>query len=337
MERAIVDLDDKAAQIRNLELANAQRVSEAREAIDGRRRAEGRQADEAIRATAALKALEDYKAANPPYSQKELKADSQRSEADSPPKSRRIAHRSAAYQDRPVVQDSQTQPVSEPSSMPQTTPRRLSAVFEEQLEETYKELEDIAGLFPPTPNPSSQGMRPTVKFVADSMRSTNLGSYFTSPLRDHFASDYLASDYITMSQVEGVASEVAPRTPQGTASSVKSAKTGSRNLSQAENVSTHPHSQSSQASGLPKGILKSTRSVKRSADIAGLPTAERETRRRGLHAESQGLGPVIPESQSQAGSQRQPRSRRLSRPAAPRPKGQCLRSLSVNKLTHASG
>jgi len=113
-------------------------------------------------------------------------------------------------------------------------------------------------------------------------------------------------------QVEG-----SQETPHGAAAAVSSTASGSRRT-----APVLPDSQPSQPRGPPRSILKSSRPIKRSAEAAGLPTAKREPRRRGgLHAESQGLGPVIPESQSQNGAQSQARSRRLLKPAAPKPKG----------------
>jgi len=304
MNQAIEDLEGKDTRIDDLEKANQQLDSEAR------RRAEDLQADEAHRATAALKSLEDYKAANPPRIQESRNEDSRNRNVDSPLKPKRKAHRSDAHQDSRIVQESQSQLVPDLSPARPVTPRSSIDVFDELLDDDDQPLHDVASLFPPTPDLSSQNVRPTVKFVSDSMDSR---SYYASQSRDHFASDYLPSEYISMSQVEG-----SQETPNGAIASVKSTAGGSRKIAPVQ-----ADSQPSQPSGHPRSILKSSRSIKRSAEAAGLPTAEQQPRRRrGLHAESQGLGPVIPESQSQHGSQSQARSRRLSRPAAPKLKGE---------------
>jgi len=314
VNQAIEEIEGKDTRIDDLEKANQQLDAEAREARTARRRAEDLQADEARKATAALKALEDYKVANPPRSQESRNEDSRTSNVDSPLKPKRKAHRSDMHQDGRIIQESQSQLVPDLSPARPITPRNSIDVFDELLDDDDQPLHDIASLFPPTPDLSSQNVRPTVKFVPDSMDTR---SYYASQSRDHFASDHLPSEYISMSQVEG-----SQETPHGAIASVKSTASGSR-----RNALVQTDSQPSQPSGHPRSILKSSRPIKRSAEAAGLPTAEREPRRRGgLRAESQGLGPVIPESQSQHGSQSQARSRRLSRPAAPKSKGELFMS-----------
>lgn len=302
----------------DLEKANQQLDAEAHEARTARRCAEDLQADEARKVTTALKALEDYKAANPPRGRGARDEDFRTSNMDSPLKPKRKAHRSDVHQDGRIVQESQSQLVPDLSPPRPSTPRGSVDVFDELLDDDDQPLHDIASLFPPTPDLSSHNVRPTVKFVADSMDTR---SYYASQSRDHFASDYLPSEYISMSQVEG-----SQEIPHRAIASVKSTASGSRRTGP-----MLPDSQPSQPSGHPRSILKSKNSIKRSAEVAGLPTAEREPRRRGgLHAESQGLGPVIPESRSQNGSQSQSRSRRLSRPAAPKPKRESFMSLKAN-------
>lgn len=284
--------------------------TEARDARTARRCAEDLQADETRKLAAALRALEEYKAANPPRNQESRNQDTRTSNVDSPLKPRRKAHRSDVHQDGRIVQESQPQLVPDLSPSRPVTPRGLIDVFDELLDDDDQPLHDIASLFPPTPDLSSQNVRPTVKFVADSMDTR---SYYASQSRDHFASDYESSEYISMSQVEG-----SHEIPHGSAAPIKSTTSGSRRTGP-----VLPDSQPSQPSAHPRSILKTRNTIKRSAETAGLPTSESQPRRRGgLHAESQSLGPVIPESRSQNGSQSQARSRRLSRSAAPKPKGE---------------
>lgn len=317
MNQAVEELEGNYARIDDLEKANLQLDNEAREARHTRRRAEDLYTDEARKATAALKDLEDYKADNPPHSQ-EFLDEFRISNVNSQLKLKREAHRSDVHHNGRTVQDSQSQLVPDLSPAHPVTPRGSVNVFDEQFEDDEDDdqpLHDIASLFPPTPDLSSQIVRPTVKFVSDSMDTR---SHYASQSRDHFASDYLPSEYISMSQVEG-----SQEPPHGAIASVKSTASASRRIAPVQ-----ADSQPSQPSGHPRSILKSSRPIKRSAEAAGLPTTEREPRRRGgLRAESQSLGPVIPESQSQNGSQSQARSRRLSRPAAPKPKGELFVSI----------
>jgi len=249
MNQAVEELEGTYARIDDLEKVNLWLDTETREARNARRRAEDLQTDEARKATAALKALEDYKAANPPYSQVVLDEASRACIVDSPLKSKRKAHRSVVHQDGRNVQNSQSQRLPELSPLRPVTPRSSINVFNEQFEEDDQPLDDLASLFPPTPDLSSRIERPTTESDLD------------SPF------------------------------------------------------------------GHPRSILKASKSTKRSAEAAGLPTAEREPRLgRGLHVETQSLGPVIPESQSQNDSQSHTRSHRLLRLAASKPKGDSFMS-----------
>lgn len=318
------DLNGKVGRVSELEEANLQLDIEAREARDARRRADGLLAEEARKVADAIKAFEEYKLANPPRIGTYVDKGNQSANMDSPSKPKRKAHWSALHQDRRSVQDSQSQPAPVPSPARPTTPQGPVVDFFAQFEDDEEPLDDIAALFPPTPDPSSQNLRPTVKFVQDSIQSIESRSYYASQTRnhyasqttDHFASDHLSSDYITMSQVEETVPRLKQEASQSAGASQKSTATHSPRT-------ILPDSQPSQPR--PKSILKASQPAKRTAEDAGLqPAADRPARRRGgLRAESQSLGPVIPESQSQNGSQSQARSRRLSRPAVLKRKGEC--------------
>ena len=92
-----------------------------------------------------------------------------------------------------------------------------------------------------------------------------------------------------MSRIEGNVPHVKQEASQGTGASIESTATSYRGT-------VLPDSQPSQPSARPKSILKASRPVQQTAEDAGLPPADRPVRRRGgLRAESQSLGPVIPE------------------------------------------
>ena len=324
MKVASADLDKKTTRVQDLEADNAVLVSEAQQARDACRYAEARRAEEESKAMKAAKDLESYKAANPPSNHRSSQPYSQRGEDNSPPKTRRKAYRSAVHSDRPVVQNSQSQPGLKLSSARPTTPRRPSSISDQQHEDQDELLEDLADLFPATPDFDSHVARSTVKFVADSLEISNL--LVNSPLqsRDDLALGSPDLQYITMSQVEGRASEADRAQPRRADSPTKPISTISQGVSRAVDTPAPQEPQPSQTLGPPKSILKSGRSNKRNAETAGLAMTSGATRRRGLHSESQSLGPVIQDSQSQAGGQSQVRSRRVSRPATSKLKGECF-------------
>ena len=324
MKVANAELEVKTTKVQNLEADNAALVSETQQARDARRCAEARQAEEESKAMNAVKDLESYKAASPPSNHRSSQPYAQRGEDNSSPKVRRKAYRSAVHSDRPVVQNSQSQPGLKLTSARPTTPRRPSSISDQQHEAEDELLEDLADLFPATPEFDAHIARPTVKFVADSLEISNLLVNSPSQFRDDLALDSPDLQYITMSQVEGRASEADRAQARGTTSPTKLTSTISQSVGRAVDTPAPQQSQPSQTLGPPKSILKSGRSNKRNAETAGLAMTSGATRRRGLDSESQGLGPVIQDSQSQAGSQSQVRSRRVSRPATSKLKGECL-------------
>ena len=318
------ELEKKTTKVQDLEADNAALVLEAQQARNARRCAEARQAEEECKAMKAIKDLESYKAANPLSNHQSSQPHAQRGEDNSPPKTRRKAYRSGVHSDRPVVQSSQSQPGLKLSSARPTTPRRPSSIFDQQHVDEDELLEDLADLFPATPDFDSHVARPTVKFVADSLEISNLPVHSPSQSRDDLAPDSPDLQYITMSQVEGKASEADRAQSRGTSSPTKPTSTISQSLSRVVDTPAPQESQPSQTLGPPKSILKSGRSNKRNVETAGLAMTSGATRRRGLHSESQSLGPVIQDSQSQAGGHSHVRSRRASKPATSKLKGECL-------------
>lgn len=298
-------IDGKSKQIRELEDNNTALVDDIRKADDARRIAEARQNDEAKRAAEAIQELKDYKTANIQCSPRRRLRDA-RGTQENPPMPRRKVHRSGLRHYHLGSQVSQLQTAPQPSPAAPFTPQRLSAFFGYKPEENDEPLDDIASYFPATPDLSSQITRPSVKFVEDSIEMMNL----------QIGDDDVDLDYITMSQVEGGIPETAP------APLAKPSGIDLQNAGRAQHASTAQVIQPRQICSPPKGILKSNGSLKRSAESAGLNTNTKDTRKRGLKAESQNLGPVIQDSQSQAGSQGQARSRRISRSTITRPKGE---------------
>lgn len=346
--RAIDDLDGKIVRIRDLETANAQLTSRSHDADDARRMAEAREQEWVRKEKTATQTLEDYKAANPPCNHDEFKVPLQQGRSDSPSKPRRKAQRS----DRTDLQISPSRRLSNSMSTHPATPQRYPLMPGSPANDDDDLIGDIANMFPPTPELSSQALRPTVKFVADSMGSTILGDYSQhSQFRDHLGDDYLPSDYETLSQDEDTKSmsqSMSQGSQKGKASSTQPTTYGRQLPGLARLPRTLPDSQpSSQRRALqdlqpsshrgpPKSILKSTN--KRTAESAGLAVAPtRDSRRRSNRIESQELGPVVPDSQSQVGHVSQTRTHRSSRTKTDKSKSECMTVTSSNRANSSSG
>ena len=325
IQQADAEVKEKNDRIHDLEVDNAELVSQMNAADEARRYAETRMQEEAGKAVAAAKAYEAICTANTPSNPRNHSASTQRREEESPIKPRRKAHRNAAKHDRSAVEDSQPQSPSKSLPVPPITPERVSAMFDHQAEDNEEPLYDIASFFQDTPGPSSQLIRPSVKFVADSLEMTYHHTSLASQSRED---DSTLLDYIRMSQVESGAEDSMLDQNPGGMSPTKPTANKLTNSSQVE---------SGQVRSPPKGILKPGRPVKRNAESASLNTSSNVAKRRGRPTESQGLGPVIQDSQSQTGSQSRARSRRASGPVVPKQKGEHLTQYQRSELKTISG
>ena len=327
--KCISELKEAKARITELEVENTKRTNETREANEARQIAEDLLAMQTRRATEAHKALEDFQSLNGAQGCTESAGETQQDENGGPRKPRRKADRSNIQSFRRIVNDSQLQlksdshegrlshrvpEGSQPGSMSeplasnkglQTTKSsrsNFSFAPEETTEDTFDGPSSFEDLFPRTPNTGSQTLKPTVSFVEDSFGPTNQ----LSPSEDCLASDFLEVDLEYLPLPEKTETPIMPRTPRDPPAYSQTATVSPQNLALTDNVANYNNSQATRTSGPPKGILKTGRSMKRTADNAGLTLDSARTKGNGIRSESQNLGPAIPDSQARSRSQGTP-------------------------------
>lgn len=312
------ELEDTKANVERLQSEKIQSVADAREADAALQESKQRLAVEIQQGNELrrdLERLKDKFAAGAGKTCTELSHDH---EGSSSPVPRRKADRAGNEVTIQVVEDSQSQQkriineetdttlkdsrsqtepemATQNSQPPTTTPTRAPPNFapDQTYDNTYESPAILADFFPTTLS-ARKPPKLTVKFVEDSMTTTNRQISYT----DHLSLDYSDID-LEFQQASRSLTESPTRHPRcSQATTISPHRLNVQDRLRDKRGSPPSHTV------LPaKGILKTSRTTKRDADVAGLDSQSGRAKKTGSAQKSLALGPIIPDSQSQARSQ----------------------------------